>query len=74
MWWCDGDLGRGDGGAMKRNYSMRMATFHSPAHLSTIGCGMAAGDSPGKKQPGKKVFSVNEEEQQSCTTRSKLKY
>lgn len=74
MWWCDGDLSRGDGGAMRRDYSMCMATFHSTALLSRAGCGTGAEGSPGKEQPGKKVFSASREEQQSCTMRSKLKY
>lgn len=69
-----GDLGKGDGGAMRRDYSMSMNTFHSTALLSRAGCGTGAGGSPGKEQPGKKVFSASGEEQQSCTMRSKLKY
>lgn len=69
-----GDLSWGDGGAMRRDYSMSMATFHSTALLSSPGCGTRAEGSPGKEQPGKKVFSASGEEQQSCTTRSKLKY
>ncbi|KAK2872991.1 hypothetical protein Q8A67_022888 [Cirrhinus molitorella] len=62
-----GDLSRGDGGAMRKDYSMSMATFHSTALLSRAGCGTGAEGSPGKEQPGKKVFSASGEEQQALS-------